>query len=144
MIATHPHADHIGGLIAILDAFDVDELWHNGDTSTSKTYDDFMDRVNAVGGEVIEARRGDTIVADGLTLDVLHPVEPLGEDANNNSIVLMLSYGDIDFLFTGDAEEEAEASMIAAGVLAEIEILKVGHHGSHSSSSRAFLDIIQP
>lgn len=144
MIATHPHADHIGGLIAVLDAFDIEEIWLNGDTSTSKTYADFMDRVGAEGAEVKEARRGDTIVFDGLTFNVLHPVEPLFDDTNNNSIVLMLSYGDIDFLFTGDAEAEAEASMIAAGVLADIEILKVGHHGSRTASSKAFLDIVQP
>jgi len=144
MIATHPHADHIGGLIAVLDAFDVEEIWLNGDTSTSETYNDFMDRVNAEGAEVKVAKRGDTIIVDGLTFDVLHPVEPLFDDTNNNSIVLMLSYGNIDFLFSGDAEQEAEASMIAAGVLADIEILKVGHHGSRTASSQAFLNVIQP
>lgn len=144
MIATHPHADHIGGLIAVLDAFDVEEIWLNGDTSTSNIYADFMDRVGVEGAEVKEATRGDTIVVDGLNFNVLHPVEPLFDDTNNNSIVLMLSYGDIDFLFTGDAEAEAEASIIATGVPADIEILKVGHHGSRSSSSQAFLNIVQP
>jgi len=103
-----------------------------------------MDRVNAEGAEVKEARRGDTIVVHGLTFNVLHPIEPLVEDINNNSIVVVLSYGNIDFLFTGDSEKEAEASMKADGVLRDIEILKIGHHGSRTASSQAFLDIIKP
>ena len=145
MIATHPHADHIGGLIAALDAFEVDNIWLNGDTSTSKTYRDFMENVDAEGAEVREAKRGDTITVDGLAFDVLHP-GALVDDTNNDSIVLTLSYGDIDFMFTGDAEKEAEASMLVQSVVSipDIDILKVGHHGSRTSSSEAFLDIIQP
>ena len=146
MVATHPHTDHIGGLIAVLDAFEVEGIWLNGDTSTSNTYSDFMAKVNAEGTEVYEARRGDTIIVDSLAFNVLHPVEPLVDDTNNNSIVLMLSYGEIDFLFTGDAEQEAEASILVQSVVPvpDIDILKVGHHGSRTSSSQAFLDIIKP
>jgi len=144
MVATHPHADHIGGLIDVLDHFTVDEIWVNGDTSTSATYNDFMDRVNSEGAQVFEARRGDTITVGGLTFDVLSPVEPVFDDINNNSIVLLLSYGDIDFLFPGDAEQEAEASMIAAALLTDIDVLKVGHHGSRTASSQAFLNIVKP
>ncbi len=110
MIATHPHADHIGGLIAVLDAFNVDEIWLNGDKSTSQTYSQFMSAVNSEGVQVYEARRGDTIEVDELVFNVLHPVDLTGT-ANNNSIVLSLSYEEIDFLFMGDAEQEAEASM---------------------------------
>lgn len=144
MIATHPHADHIGGLIEVLDDFAIEEIWLNSDTHTSKTYSDFMIEVNAEGAEVNEAGMGDTIVVGNLVFKVLYPVEPLVDDINNNSVVLMLSYGDIDFLFMGDAEEEAESSMIAAGTLTDIDILKVGHHGSRSSSSQAFLSIVKP
>jgi len=144
VVATHPHADHIGGLIEVLEEFTVLEIWVNGDPATSQTYSDFMDLVNAEGADVTEARRGDTISVGGLELDVIHPVDPLFGNTNDNSIVLGLGYGDIDFLFTGDAEEGAEASMIAAGVLTDIDILKVGHHGSRTASSQAFLDIVQP
>ena len=144
LIATHPHADHIGGLIEVLDDFDVEEIWLNGDTHTTNTYNDFMDKVNAEDADVKEARRGDTIVVGNLVFDVLYPVEPLVDDINNNSVVLMLSYGDIDFLFTGDAEEKFEFSMIVSSVFFDIDILKVGHHGSRSSSSQIFLELIQP
>ena len=143
MVATHPHADHIGGLIAVLDAFEVDEIWLNGDTSTSKTYSEFMSAVNSEGAQVYEARKGDTIEVSDLAFNVLHPVN-LSGTTNNNSIVLSLSYGEVDFLFTGDAEQEAEASMLTEGIVPDVEILKVGHHGSRSSSSTQFLDAIKP
>jgi len=144
MVATHPHADHIGGLIEVLDDFDVEEIWLNGDTHTSKTYSDFMAKVNAEGAEVYEAVWPYFIAVGGLMFYVLNPLGPLVDDKNNNSIVLMMSYCDTDFLFMGDTEEEAESSMIAAGILVDIDILKVGYHGSRSSSSLAFLDIVQP
>ncbi len=143
MVATHPHADHIGGLIAVLDAFEVEEIWHNGDSSTSKTYSQFMSAVSAEGAQVYEGRRGGIIKVGELTFSVLHPVS-LGDATNNNSIVLSLNYGEIDFLFTGDAEQEAEGRMLGAGVVLDVEILKVGHHGSKSSSSAQFLDAVKP
>jgi len=143
MVATHPHADHIGGLIGVLDAFEVDEIWLNGDTSTSQTYSQFMSAVNSEGAQVYEARRGDTIEVGELVFNVLHPVS-LDDTVNNNSIVLSLSYGDIDFLLMGDAEEEAETSMLTAGIVPDVEVLKVGHHGSRTASSRQFLQVAKP
>jgi beta-lactamase superfamily II metal-dependent hydrolase len=143
VVATHPHADHIGGLIDVLAAFEVQEIWYNGDTSTSKTYSQFMLAINSEGAEVYEARRGNTIEVGGLVFDVLHPMS-LSDTTNNNSIVLSLSCGEIDFLFTGDAEQQAEASMITAGLIDDIDILKVAHHGSKHSSTTNFLAAAQP
>ncbi len=143
MVATHPHADHIGGLIAVLAEFEVKEIWHNGDTSTSKTYSEFMSAVNSENTKVIVAARGDVIEVDSLTLKVLNPVEP-EESTNNNSIVLHLAFGEIDFLFTGDAEQEAETDMLNTGLVPDVEILKVGHHGSKTASSKDFLTAISP
>jgi len=145
MVATHPHADHIGGLIAVLDAFEVDQVWHNGDTSDSKTYSDFMSGVSAEGAEVHIARLHDVIKAGDLELFVHHPAD-LSGSTNNNSIVLHLAYGDIDFLFTGDAEQEAEGAMmmLSSVQLPEVEILKVGHHGSRTASSADFLAVTSP
>jgi len=145
MVATHPHADHIGGLIAVLDAFEVDQVWHNGDTSDSKTYSDFMSGISAEGADVHIARLHDVIKAGDLELFVHHPAD-LSGSTNNNSIVLHLAYGDINFLFTGDAEQEAEAEMMALSSLQlpEVEILKVGHHGSRTASSADFLAVASP
>ena len=144
VVATHPHADHIGGLIAVLDAFEVEQIWLNGDTSTSQTYQDFMSRVSAEGASVYEAERGNSIEVGVFTLLILHPVRPLVDDTNNNSVVLRLSYGNVDFLFTGDAEREAEDSILESGLPVQAEILKVGHHCSRTSSSAQFLDAVKP
>lgn len=143
MVATHAHADHIGGLTAVLKAFEVEQIWHSGDTSTSKTYATFMTAVNSEGAAVSVGKRGDTITSGSLSFTVLSPVLP-DSTSNNNSLVLWLSYGGIDFLFTGDAEQEAETSMLACGLLPDIDILKVGHHGSRTASSPAFLSVIKP
>ena len=145
MVATHPHADHIGGLIAVLDAFQVQQIWHNGDTSESKTYAEFMNGVQSEGAEIHIARLHNSIEAGELKLFVHHPVNLEGS-TNNNSIVLHLAYGDVDFLFTGDAEKEEEGQMmiLSSVRLPEVEILKVGHHGSRTASSEDFLAIISP
>jgi competence protein ComEC len=145
MVATHPHADHIGGLIAVLNAFQVEQIWHNGDTSTSKTYTEFMSAVQSEGAQVYTGRRGDKINAGGLTFTILNPAALTGT-TNNNSIVASLSYGNVDFLFTGDAEQEAEAAMLIASDMPvpEVEILKVGHHGSRTASSKDFLALASP
>jgi beta-lactamase superfamily II metal-dependent hydrolase len=140
MVATHPHADHIGGLTAVLGTFDVQEVWYSGESSTSQTYSNFMSAVEAEGAEVHVARRGDVIGVGGLSFKVLNPANITGT-TNNNSVVLELSYGQVDFLFEGDAEHEAEASMVAAGLVPDVEILKVGHHGSRTASSASFLAV---
>jgi len=146
MVATHPHSDHIGGLIGVLSAFEVREIWLNGDKSSSETYQEFMSLVNAEGATIHEARLGDSIKVGSLTLLVRHPVNLFPKSPNNNSIVLLLSYDNIDFLFTGDAQVKAEEAMLAKRhyPVPDVDILKVGHHGSRSSSSARFLDRIRP
>ncbi len=144
MVATHPDADHIGGLDDILDIFDVEHIWLNGDTASTQTYIDFMSKVNAEGAQVHQAQRGDQISLGTLTFNVLHPTLPLDSDKNENSIVLELSFGQVDFLFTGDAGSSAEASMLAAGLIDDIDVLKVSHHGSKYCSTANFLAAAQP
>ncbi len=146
MVATHTHADHIGGLIDVLAKYQVKDIWLNGDTATSATFTSFMNSVNVEGATIHQAERGNTIQVGTLKFNVLNPAKPLFSDANNNSIVLSLSYGDIDFLFMGDAEREAEAKILTQSVipLPDCEILKVGHHGSRTASSTEFLNVIKP
>jgi competence protein ComEC len=145
VVATHPHADHIGGLISVLDSFEVEEIWHNGDSSTSQTYSEFMEAVQSETDDVHIGKRGDVINVGGLQFSILNPNTCDGT-TNNNSLVLSLSYGSIDFLFTGDAEKEAEASMLISSVVPvpDVEILKAGHHGSDTACSSAFLAITRP
>ena len=145
MVATHPHADHIGGLIEVLDIFEVKQIWHNGDDSDSATYKNFMAAVQSENADVHTAKLHDQIVADGLSFYVHNPSRAF-DTTNNNSIVLHLAHGDIDFLFTGDAEKEAEGAMMALSSVPvpNVEILKIGHHGSKTASSQDFLSITSP
>lgn len=140
MVATHPHADHIGGLIAVLAAFQVQQIWHNGEETDSSTYSQFMSAVQTEGAQVYIGKRGDSIITGSLTFVVLNPRTLVGT-VNNNSIVLSLSYAQIDFLFMADAEKEAEGAMLVAADMSvpDVEILKVGHHGSGTASSKDFL-----
>ncbi|MCX7912782.1 MAG: hypothetical protein N2506_07495, partial [Dehalococcoidales bacterium] len=99
---------------------------------------------DAIGNEkcpVHTARRGGTIETGKLKFTILHP-QTLAESPNNNSVVLHLRYGEIDFLFMGDAEKEDEETM--AGILPDTEVLKLGHHASRSSSSADFLRLTSP
>lgn len=145
MVATHPHSDHIGGLIDVLAAFQVEEVWHNGDTVPSKTCSEFMSAVEAENAQVVRAVRGHTMEVDGLILKVLHPVN-LNDTTDNNSIVLCLAHGQIDFLFTGDAGKEAEKDMLIKSDMPvpDVEVLKVGNHCSRTASSFDFLAVTTP
>jgi len=144
MIATHPHDDHIGGLISVMNNFDVDMVLTNGESYGTSTYSDFMDKAWKETPEVDYVSRGDTFTVGNLAFKVLNPEESLPLDINGNSIVMELDYGSVTFLFTGDAQWDSEVSMVDAGLIHHIDILKVGHHGSDTSSTEEFLDKTSP
>lgn len=149
MVATHPHEDHIEGLIDVLNLYDVHEIWTNGQTRDKQFYRDFAAAVTqeVAAGAILreeEIRRGYVTSLDGLDIAVLHPPS-LTSDTNANSLVLHLTCGTVDILLTGDATKASEGSMVAeAGLLTDVEVLKVGHHGSDTSTGDAFLSAITP
>jgi competence protein ComEC len=147
VVATHPHADHIGGLIDVLALYDVHEIWTNGETSGSQTYGDFALAVaqeQAAGAILRELTRGYVTKFEELDIAVLHPPSLTG-DTNEDSLVLRLTCGMVDILLVGDATTDSEASMLAQeGLLTDVEVLKVGHHGSNTSTSDAFLTAVTP
>jgi competence protein ComEC len=141
--ATHPHSDHIGGLPEVLKAFPVDTVVTNGQEHTTKTYEDFLDAIIAAQAEYVEVMAGDEIGLGMLSLQVLGPVT-LTDSLNDGSLVLRLLYGEVAFLFTGDAEAKAESMILGAGRPVKANILKVGHHASNTSTTAAFLQAVQP
>ena len=140
---THPDADHITGLVEVLDLYPIERIYLNGSESDSQTFANFMAGVDAEGAQVVTVTRGNTIALGDLTLEVLHP-GPLSGDSNEDSMMLMLDCGEVEVLLTGDAEVESEESMITADVLQDIDVLKVGHHGSRTATSEGFLDVVKP
>lgn len=144
VVATHPHSDHIGGLVEVLRTFPVSTVVTNGQADTTPIYEAFVNAIADSKANYVEAKRGDRLSLGPLNFDVLNPSAVLGSDLNNNSIVLRMSYGKTSFLFTGDAGTEAESSMLAAGLDLRANILKVGHHGSLSASSLPFLQRVRP
>jgi len=143
VLATHPDADHIAGLVEAFNLFTVDRFYWNGQTHTTQTFRNLKTAWEAEGSVITVSKAGDTIPLGDLSLQVLHP-SSLATDKNVNSIVVSLTCGSVDVLFTGDAEVPSEANMIAAGVLSDIDVLKVGHHGSNSSTSDTFLSLVRP
>ena len=142
VLATHPDADHIAGLIEVLLMFEVERFYWNGQTRETLTYLELMDAAEAEAAVTI-SRRGDTIALGNLTIKVLHP-EDLSGESNVDSIVLEVSCGGIEILLAGDAESPSEAEMVAGGVLSDVDLYKDGHHGSKTSTSDDFLSQIAP
>ena len=143
IVATHPHSDHIGGLVQVLKAMPVARVVTNGQSTTTSTYEHFLDAIISAQAEYAEAKTGDTVSVGILNFNILNPTT-LTDDTNHNSLVLRLMYGNVSFLFTGDADQAAEADMMSASLPLGAIILKVGHHGSRSSSSPAFLAQVKP
>ncbi|HJS20389.1 MAG TPA: MBL fold metallo-hydrolase [Anaerolineales bacterium] len=144
MFATHPHSDHIGGLVDVLNNFPVSKVVTSGQEHTTSVYEDFLDGIDKSGAEYVEVGRGDSVSFSNFTFEVLSPRNNSPENLNNGSLVLRLLYGKTAFLFTGDAEEDIEEELRRTNQPLDADILKVGHHGSETSSSRSFLNAVSP
>lgn len=137
LVATHPHSDHIGGLHEVLSAFDVKNVYMPNAVSSSETYSDFLDAVEAENCNVAEAKSGVSIInGDSLSVEFIAPCSAGYKDLNNYSAAVKIIYGSTAFLFMGDAEALSE-NEISADV--DADVIKVGHHGSNSSSGAEFV-----
>lgn len=147
VIATHPHADHIGGLDEVVETLTVKLFTDSGLPHTTKSYESLMALVESRGVTYRAAKRGQSFSFDGGKISVLHPgATPLTgtrSDLNSNSVVTQVTWGGACMLFTGDAEEPTEEALVAGG-LGACDALKVAHHGSAHSSTPAFLAAVKP
>ena len=144
VVSTHMHGDHMGGLPDVLATYPVKQIWRSPQTYYSDTYDRFLYYADQQDVEVERPIVGQIQLLGQVYLEVLGPLDKSYEDVNNSSLVIMASFGENRFLFTGDMELEAEKQLVDNVTDLKADVLKVGHHGSYSSSNYMFLKAVQP
>jgi len=147
VILTHQHGDHYGGLTEVIEDIPVGEVLTNGLTHSAKAYGKFMEAVKTSGAKYRVAKGGEEFDWGGGVKARVLQVGGRGipeDDYNNNSIVVRMSLGDVHFLFPGDMEDDEEKALLSSGYQLRSQILKVGHHGSSSSSTYALLQRVHP
>jgi len=143
IVATHPHEDHIGGLAAALNAVPVDVIFSPVEEWDSSCFHNIIEYADLQGSFIVVPYEGDTFSLGGADVTILH-CWPEAWDVNDMSIVLRIDYGYTSFIFMGDAEVMSEYMILDSGLPIQADVLKVGHHGSASSSSAEFISAVSP
>lgn len=144
IICTHAHEDHVGGLSAALSVAKVGAVYAPQTEADTKAYKNFKDKAAEQDLQILHPIHGGEFSLGGSTVRLLGPITENTEELNNTSIVLKIVYGNTYFLFTGDAERDEEQDILNAGYDLRADVLKVGHHGSDSSTSYSFLRAVMP
>jgi competence protein ComEC len=145
LILTHPHEDHIGSADSVIRNFDIGHVIMPQKAATTQTFSDVVNAIKAKSLGVTAPKVGMTLdLGSEVAAQVLAPGGSSYEDVNNYSVVVRLVYGNTSFLFTGDAQAESESQMIGSGLNLKADVLKVGHHGSNSSTTPGFLTKVSP
>jgi competence protein ComEC len=149
ILATHPHIDHIAGLVDVLERYEVANVVQAKEGYDSAIFRAFQSAIVAEGAQEIEAISGKVIdLGNEVTLTILYPFKSAKgsqtKEAHEYMVVSLLKYKNFEVLLTGDMEDEVEAALIAQGINLDVDVLKVGHHGSKTSTSTALLDATTP
>lgn len=144
VIGTHPHEDHIGGLDTVINVFDIGTIYMPKVTSTTETYKDVITAISNKGKKITVPNVGSTFNVGDAVATILAPNNSSYADINNYSIAIKLKFGNNSFIFMGDAEDISEGEILAKQLDLEADVLKVGHHGSSSSTTQAFLNKVNP
>lgn len=138
VIGTHPHADHIGGMQKVVESFDIENIYMPKASTNTKTYEKLLTAIQDKGLKIKTAKAGVTILEDkNLTIYMLAPNNDKYSNLNNYSAVVKITYKNKNFLYMGDAEELSENEILGD---VSADVIKVGHHGSNSSSSEDFVN----
>ena len=144
VIGTHPHSDHIGGLDDVIRAFDVKAVILPPVAHTTKTFEDVLDAVQEKNLTLTQPKPGDSYALGDAAFTILAPQADYGDDLNNWSVGIRLACAEGALVACGDAEAQAEEDIAASGLTLSADVLKVGHHGSSTSTSNAFLQAVSP
>ena len=145
LIATHPHADHIGGMSDVVDSFEIGKVFMPSALSSSKTYENFLLSMQNKSIEPTITKAGDLLFeGEDYKAECFSPSSTDYDDLNHYSLTVKITYGIHSFLLTGDAEAINEKEMLKSDYSLKSTVLKVGHHGSDTSSSKKFLKAVNP
>nr|WP_242873118.1 ComEC/Rec2 family competence protein [Clostridium magnum] len=145
VVATHPHEDHIGAMDTIINKYNIGEFYAPKKTTTTKTFESMVNALKSKNIKINAATAGVSLdLGKNVKCEMIAPNAPNYEDLNNYSAVIKITYGNSKFLFMGDAESLSEKEILNKNHDISSDVLKLGHHGSSSSSSKAFLDKVSP
>lgn len=146
VIATHPHEDHIGGMVKVFEKYDVESFYMPKVTNTTKTFENMINAVSKEGLKAKVIKEGTSFdLGNGAKIEVYSPIYESYEEFNDYSPIMKLTFGNTSYMFTGDAEAHAEQEVVAKYPKnLDADVLKFGHHGSSTSSTKEFVEAVSP
>lgn len=143
-IATHPHEDHIGNMDNIIKDFGTEEIYMPKVTTNTKAFENLLEEIKTAGLRIKGAKSGALFIIDGVKFEFIAPNRDEYDELNNYSAVLKITFGETKFLLMGDAEKLSEREILKKKIDVNAEVIKIGHHGSSSSSSKEFIGKVNP